>query len=68
MAAVEVLVTRDRVNTALRDENNQGVLHLAAMHDSSSIVELLLEKGCPSDTQDSEVISTSVWTLREYTK
>ena len=68
MAAVEVLVTHDRVNTALRDENNQGVLHLAAMHDSSSIVELLLEKGCPSDTQDSEVISTSVWMLREYTK
>ena len=68
VAAVEVLVTHDRVDTTLRDDNNQGALHLAAMHDSSSIVELLLDKGCPSDTQDSEVISTSVWTLREYTK
>ena len=58
VAAVEVLVTHD--HTTLRDDNNQGALHLAAMHDSSSIVELLLDKGCPSDTQDSEVISTSV--------
>ena len=68
MAAVEVLVTHDQADTALCDDNNQGALHLAAMHDSSSIVELLLDKGCPSDTQDSEVISTSVWMLREYTK
>ena len=60
MAAVEVLVTRDQVDTALRDDNNQGALHLAAMHDSSSIVELLLKMGFPSDAQDSEVISTSV--------
>ena len=60
VAAVEVLVTHDRVDTALRDDNNQGALHLAAMHDSSSIVELLLKKGFSSDTQDSEVISTSV--------
>ena len=57
MAAVEVLVTHDRVDTALCDENNQGALHLAAMHDSSAIVELLLKKGYPTDTQDSEVIS-----------
>ena len=68
VAAVEVLVTHDQVDTTLCDDNNQGALHLAAMHDSSSIVELLLDKGCPSDTQDSEVISTSVWMLREYTK
>ena len=61
VAAVEVLVTHDQVDTTLRDDNNQGALHLAAMHDSSSsIVELLLEKGFPSDAQDSEVISTSV--------
>ena len=68
VAAVEVLVTHDRVDTALLDENNQGALHLAAMYDSSSIVELLLEKGCPSDTQDSKVISTSLWVLRKHTK
>ena len=68
VAAVEVLVTHNWVDTALCDENNQGALHLAAMHDSSSIVELLLEKGCPSDTQDSKVSSTSLWVLRKHTK
>ena len=54
--AIEVLLTQEEVDAALCDENNCSALHLAAMHDASSVVRLLLEKGCPSDVQDSEVI------------
>lgn len=57
LTAAHILLSLPEVDATARNNDKQTGLHLTAMNDSAEMAELLLKKGCPSNSQDSEVIS-----------
>ena len=55
----------DSGGTEEDEERGMTGLHLAAIHDSPEIANLLIKKGCPVDTQDEKVCLSQLLKARE---